>query len=127
MLGVLASRSGDSEEARRNLARSLELADHLADPPRARCAQQSRARLPAGGELDRGDSTEARAGLEACRLPTAIATVRRRSTATWPPTLRQAGRDEEAMEHLKRGVAIFAEVGGASGRARPEIWKLVEW
>ena len=31
------------------------------------------------------------------------------------------------MEHLKLGVAIFAEVGGDPAEPRPEIWKLVEW
>ena len=41
--------------------------------------------------------------------------------------LRQAGRRDEAMEHLKRAVAIFADVGGRPGEFEPEIWKLVEW
>ena len=31
------------------------------------------------------------------------------------------------MEHLKRAVAIFAEVGDGEGGMQPEVWKLVEW
>jgi hypothetical protein len=38
-----------------------------------------------------------------------------------------AGRSEEAMAHLKRAVAIFAEIGVDAGEMQPEIWKLVEW
>jgi hypothetical protein len=31
------------------------------------------------------------------------------------------------MKHLKRAVAIFAEIGTGAGDLQPEIWKLVEW
>ncbi len=31
------------------------------------------------------------------------------------------------MDHLKRAVAIFAEIGGRPGELEPEVWKLVEW
>jgi DNA-binding SARP family transcriptional activator/tetratricopeptide (TPR) repeat protein len=41
--------------------------------------------------------------------------------------LHAVGRTDEAMEHLKRAVAIFADVGGAPGELKPEIWKLVAW
>ena len=41
--------------------------------------------------------------------------------------LHAAGRTEEAMAHLKRAVALFAEVGGRPGELEPEIWKLVSW
>jgi DNA-binding SARP family transcriptional activator/tetratricopeptide (TPR) repeat protein len=40
---------------------------------------------------------------------------------------RAEGREDEAMEHLKRAVAIFAEIEGRPGVLEPEIWKLVEW
>ena len=36
------------------------------------------------------------------------------------------GQPTEAMDHLKRAVAIFAEVG-EPGTLEPEIWKLVSW
>jgi tetratricopeptide (TPR) repeat protein len=40
--------------------------------------------------------------------------------------LHAAGRPEQAMEQLKRAVAIFAEVGG-EGEPQPEVWKLARW
>ncbi len=41
--------------------------------------------------------------------------------------LQATGHPAEAMEHLKRAVTLFAEVGGRPGELEPEIWKLVEW
>ncbi len=41
--------------------------------------------------------------------------------------LHRTGRDPESMEHLKRAVTIFAEVGDETGGMQPEVWKLVEW
>ncbi len=41
--------------------------------------------------------------------------------------LHQAGQSEQAMEHPKLAVAIFAEIGEEAGALQPEIWKLVEW
>jgi tetratricopeptide (TPR) repeat protein len=41
--------------------------------------------------------------------------------------LQATGRSAEALEHLKRAVTLFAEVGGRPGELEPEIWKLVEW
>jgi tetratricopeptide (TPR) repeat protein len=38
-----------------------------------------------------------------------------------------AGDDEASMEHLKRAVAIFAEVETDAATRLPEIWKLVSW
>ena len=40
--------------------------------------------------------------------------------------LHAAGHPEQAMERLKRAVAIFAEVGG-EGEPQPEVWKLARW
>jgi DNA-binding SARP family transcriptional activator/tetratricopeptide (TPR) repeat protein len=41
--------------------------------------------------------------------------------------LQATGRPDDALEHLKRAVALFAEIGGPPGELEPEIWKLVEW
>jgi len=38
-----------------------------------------------------------------------------------------AGNEAEAMDHLKRAVAIFSEVGADDATRLPEIWKLVSW
>lgn len=40
--------------------------------------------------------------------------------------LHASSAPDEAMQHLKRAVALFAEVGAAQG-PQPEIWKLVRW
>src|SRR4051812_35181331 len=40
--------------------------------------------------------------------------------------LHETDRPEEAMEQLKRAVAIFADVG-AEGEPQPEVWKLARW
>jgi hypothetical protein len=31
------------------------------------------------------------------------------------------------MEHLKKAVSIYAEIGIQAGTWQPEIWKLTEW
>ena len=36
------------------------------------------------------------------------------------------GRHEEAMEELKRAVALFAEIG-EPGELQPAIWRLIDW
>ena len=41
--------------------------------------------------------------------------------------LHAVGESDEAMEELKRAVAIFAEIGADAGEAQAEIWKFVEW
>jgi len=41
--------------------------------------------------------------------------------------LHATGRPDEALDHLRRAVALFADVGGRPGDLEPEIWKLVEW
>ena len=37
------------------------------------------------------------------------------------------GRHEEAMEELKRAVAIFADIGVEGGSIQTEVWRLSEW
>jgi hypothetical protein len=41
--------------------------------------------------------------------------------------LHATGSPDEALDHLRRAVTLFAEVGGRPGELEPEIWKLVEW
>ena len=38
--------------------------------------------------------------------------------------LHLAGRDDEALEHLRRAVAAFAELGGDPADPDPGIWML---
>ena len=43
--------------------------------------------------------------------------------------LHDAGRDDLAMDHLKRAVALFAEIGEGAAAAEPDpgIWTLAAW
>lgn len=41
--------------------------------------------------------------------------------------LHRAGEEEQAMEELKKAVALFAEVGLEPGELVPEVWLLKEW
>ena len=41
--------------------------------------------------------------------------------------LHAAGREEEAMDHLKQSVTIYTEIGTGQDTWQPEIWKLTEW
>jgi exopolyphosphatase/guanosine-5'-triphosphate,3'-diphosphate pyrophosphatase len=56
-----------------------------------------------------------------------VANVERRTAVTrLGQGVDAAGRGDEAMTHLKRAVAIFAEVGEPD-TLQPAIWQLVEW
>ena len=37
------------------------------------------------------------------------------------------GRHDDAMEELKRAVAIFADIGVEGGSIQTEVWRLSEW
>jgi hypothetical protein len=41
--------------------------------------------------------------------------------------LHAAGREPEAMDHLKRAVALFAEIGEGGPDPEPGIWALAAW
>ena len=41
--------------------------------------------------------------------------------------LHDLGRRDEAMEELKRAVAIFADIGVEGGSIQTEVWRLSEW
>jgi tetratricopeptide (TPR) repeat protein len=125
MLGMLASSGGDHDRARRHLEQSLALAEGLADPS-ARVAALNNLALAhrATGDLDQAIA-RTRDALELC----ARQGDRHREAAlhnNLADLLHLDGRPAEAMDHLKRAVAIFAEVG-EPGTLEPEIWKLVSW
>ena len=41
--------------------------------------------------------------------------------------LHALGDSDASMGHLRRAVALFAEIGGRPGELEPEIWRLVDW
>jgi DNA-binding SARP family transcriptional activator/Tfp pilus assembly protein PilF len=126
VLGILARGAGDLAAARAHLARACEAALAGADPGPRIAALNSLALV----EADLGQGERA---MELTREALALCERqgdRHRQAAlenNLADLLRADGRQDEAMEHLKRAVATFAEVGGRPGELEPEIWKLTEW
>jgi DNA-binding SARP family transcriptional activator/tetratricopeptide (TPR) repeat protein len=125
ILGLLARDRGDLAAARSSLQRSLMLADSDPDAGTAIAARNALALVEAAdGDRDTAIALLETA-LEACRR-TGERHLEAAVENNLADQLHAVGRQEEAMDHLKRAVAAFAEVGG-SGELEPEIWKLVAW
>ena len=128
LAGLVALRRGDLALARDTLSRSLLTATEAAadEPGPAIAACNALALVEAAS----GDREAAIALLEE-----ALAECRRTGEThleaavenNLADQLHAAGRPDEAMVHLKRAVALFADVGGRPGELEPEIWKLVAW
>jgi tetratricopeptide (TPR) repeat protein len=124
--GLVALRRGDLATARDLLARSV-AAVAVDDDPGAGIAARNALALVEAADGDR----EAAVVL----LEEALAECRRTGEThleaavenNLADQLHALGRGDEAMVHLKRAVALFAEVGGTPGELEPEIWKLVSW
>jgi tetratricopeptide (TPR) repeat protein len=125
LLGALATSDGAAGEALGHLERSLAIAEETRDQG-ARVAALNNLALArrARGELEPALALT-RAALELC----AAQGDRHREAAlhnNLADLLHAAERPDEAMEQLKRAVAIFAEIG-AEGEPQPEVWKLARW
>ena len=123
MLGLLALDAGDAQEAVRQLARAS--ADASSDPdPTARISALAALALAEafGGSVEAG-LAHAEAAIAECRrigdrhLEAAVENHA-------ADLLHEAGRDEEALVHLRRAVEAFAEVGGSPPDPDPGIWML---
>ena len=126
MLGVLARARRNLPQAREELERSLAFAESLGDSPARTAALNNLALV----ERDDGELERARELTEAALELCAASGDRHREAAlenNLADLHHAAGRAEEAMDHLKRAVAIFAEVGVDDDERLPEIWKLVSW
>jgi DNA-binding SARP family transcriptional activator len=124
MLGMLARSRGDLAAAREELERSLALAN---EPGPARAAALNNLALV---ERDAGELERARELTESALELSAAHGDRHREAAlenNLADLHHAAGRADEAMDHLKRAVAIFTEVGADEATRLPEIWKLVSW
>jgi DNA-binding SARP family transcriptional activator/tetratricopeptide (TPR) repeat protein len=126
--GLVALRRGDLDSARAALRQAVAAADQGMDgDPGASIAARNALALVEAAD---GDHVAAIAFLE-----DALAECRRTGEIhleaavenNLADQLHAAGRVDEAMDHLKRAVALFAEVGGRPGELEPEIWKLVSW
>jgi len=126
MLGVLARSRGELAPAREELEHSLALADELGDSA-ARVAALNNLALVA---RDAGELESARRLTESALGLCAAYGDRHREAAlenNLADLHHAAGRTDAAMDHLKRAVAIFTEVGADEATRLPEIWKLVSW
>ncbi|MEO8571129.1 MAG: AAA family ATPase [Chloroflexota bacterium] len=126
LVGLVAQARGDVAGARHALERSLVLAGDDPDPTAAIAASTALAlTLAAGGSVDEAVAS-ATAALEACRrigdrhLEAAVENH-------LADLLHDAGREEAAMAHLKRAVALFAEIGEGDLERDPGIWALAAW
>jgi DNA-binding SARP family transcriptional activator/tetratricopeptide (TPR) repeat protein len=127
LAGLVALERGDLATARTSLEASLARATATSgDPGPAIAARNGLALVEAAA----GDRAAAIALLEV-----ALGEARRAGEPhleaaienNLADQLHAAGRPDDAMDHLKRAVALFAEVGGRPGALEPEIWKLVAW
>jgi DNA-binding SARP family transcriptional activator/tetratricopeptide (TPR) repeat protein len=126
LLGLEARGRGDLDRARAELALSMADAAAGHDPDAGIAARNAAALVEAAA----GDHERAIQLLEE-----ALAECRRTGEThleaavenNLADQLHAVGRNEESMDHLKRAVALFAEVGSGPGDPEPEIWKLVSW
>lgn len=123
LLGVLSKQ--DLSKAREHLEQALQCARTLRHADIEIAAADNLAQVhAAAGSLERAlplaESALARAGQMGDRHREA--TLRN----TLADLLRAAGRNAEAMEHLKRAVALFVEIGEPRQQP-PEAWKLAAW
>ncbi len=126
LVGMVAHARGDHAVARTALERSLSLASDDPDPTAAIAAETALAlALAADGSVDEAILT-ATAAIERCRrigdrhLEAAVENH-------LADLLYEAGRSEASMDHLKRAVASFAEIGERAPEPDPGIWALAAW
>ncbi len=129
ILGLVAQGRGDLAGARTALERSLALAEDGSPGPDDAAAIGTRNAL-ALVEAATGNRAGAIELLEQALIACRRIGDRHLEAAVennLADQLHGDGRPEEAMAHLKRAVAIFADIGGTPGELEPEIWKLVTW
>jgi DNA-binding SARP family transcriptional activator/tetratricopeptide (TPR) repeat protein len=126
LVGLVAQARGDLAGARNALGRSVALAADDPDPTASIAALTALAlALAGGGAVDEAVATATDA-IEACRrigdrhLEAAVENH-------IADMLHEAGRPDDSMVHLKRAVALFAEVGEGASERDPGIWTLAAW
>ena len=126
LLGLVALRRGDLDAARTALLQAVAAADRSADPAEAIAARNGLAMVMAeAGDRD-GAIVLLEGALAECRR-TGETHLEAAVENNLADQLHALGRVDESMTHLKRAVALFADVGGRPGELEPEIWKLVSW
>ena len=122
----MAHARGDLATARRAFERSVALAADDPDPTAAIAATTALALAQAAdGAVDEAIDMATRA-IEGCRrigdrhLEAAVENH-------LADLLHGAGREDAAMDHLKRAVALFAEIGEDAAEPDPGVWSLAAW
>ena len=126
ILGIVARSRHDLRAAAGYLERALDAADVAGDTALRVATRNTLALVVA----DAGDHARAIALTQEALVLCERLGDRHRQAAlenNLADLLQGVGRREDALDHLKRAVAIFADVGGRPGELEPEIWKLVEW
>ncbi|HEU5034726.1 MAG TPA: AAA family ATPase, partial [Mycobacteriales bacterium] len=125
VLGVVAAAGGDGPGAQMLFRQALERATQAEDDSAAIAALNNLSRL-----LDQEGAREQALATAAAALERGLRLGDRHRIAALHTNLadllRAAGREAEAMDHLKQAAVIFADLDDVAQR-RPEIWKLVEW
>jgi DNA-binding SARP family transcriptional activator len=126
LVGLVAWSRGDLATAIQALDDSVALASGDPDPTSSIAALTGRAlALAASGAVDEGVAAAEQA-IAACRrigdrhLEAAVENH-------LADLLHEAGRQDESMIHLKRAVALFAEVGEGAPEREPGVWALAAW
>jgi DNA-binding SARP family transcriptional activator len=126
LVGLIAQGQGDLTRAQEALGRSVALAADDPDPTASIAALAALALAQAaGGSVEEGVAT-ATVAIEGCRrigdrhLEAAVENH-------LADMLHEAGRADDSMVHLKRAVALFAEIGEGTRDPDPGIWRLAAW
>ncbi|MBA2300730.1 MAG: hypothetical protein H0W22_08175, partial [Chloroflexi bacterium] len=126
LTGLVAHARGDLATARAALERSIELAVDDTDPAAVIASGTALAlTMAAEGAVDDAVATGT-AAIERCRqigdrhLEAAVENH-------LADLLHAAGRSEASMDHLKRAVVLFAEVGEGGLEPDAGIWALAAW
>src|SRR3954470_18293259 len=126
IVGLVAESENDLAAARSALERSLALAADDPDPTASIAAATALALVLARqGAIDRAlvfgaDAVAACQRIGDRHLEAAVENH-------LADLLHDAGRDDLAMDHLKRAVALFADVGIGTPEPDPGIWTLAAW
>ena len=129
VLGLVARDRGDMQAARDALLQSLALAQSgpLGGDDATAIAARNALALVEAASGDRAAAIELLQGaLTACRR-TGERHLEAAVENNLADLLHADGQTGAAMEHLKRAVSLFADVGGTPDELEPEIWKLVAW
>jgi tetratricopeptide (TPR) repeat protein len=124
--GLVAQARGDLKTARVALERSCSLAVGDPDQTAAIAAMTALALVMAADGAVEEAVAKAIEAIEACRrigdrhLEAAVENH-------LADLLHDAGREPASMEHLKRAVALFAEIGEGQPEREPGIWALAAW